>query len=291
MFRKMMMGLLLGCCLSPAGATDTVIYYHNDALGSPIAATNAQGQVIWREQYKPYGERLVKAPESRNALWYTGKPEEAALGLSYFGARWYAPGLGRFMSIDPAEVQAENLHSFNRYAYANNNPYKFVDPDGRAAETVTDLISLGISVGMFIQDPSLGNAVGILGDAVGTAVPFLPAGIGSIRSGLRAADKAGDVTKNVAPAKRASNQTILGHYPDYVKLSDELGARRFDIPIDIWNKMTHVQQWETNRKFLDRMISKGDEVIGSVSILLYCNFKESGDRMTYFFQREEVPWY
>ncbi len=76
----------------------------------------------------------MNEPKSRNPLWYTGKPEEEALGLSYFGARWYNPKLGRFMGMDPVEAQAGNLHSFNRYAYANNNPYKFVDPDGQAAE-------------------------------------------------------------------------------------------------------------------------------------------------------------
>jgi len=54
------------------------------------------------------------------------------LGLSYFGARWYDPELGRFTGIDPVDVDENNPHSFNRYAYANNNPYKYVDPDGRA---------------------------------------------------------------------------------------------------------------------------------------------------------------
>jgi hypothetical protein len=49
MFMKALIGLLLGCLLSTAGATETVIYYHNDALGSLIAATNAEGQVVWRE--------------------------------------------------------------------------------------------------------------------------------------------------------------------------------------------------------------------------------------------------
>jgi RHS repeat-associated protein len=55
----------------------------------------------------------LNEPKSRNPLWYTGKPEEEALGLSYFGARWYAPGLGRFMGMDPVEAQAGNLYSFN----------------------------------------------------------------------------------------------------------------------------------------------------------------------------------
>jgi hypothetical protein len=38
------------------------------------------------------------------------------------------------MAIDPAPWNETNLHSFNRYAFANNNPMRFVDPDGREAE-------------------------------------------------------------------------------------------------------------------------------------------------------------
>jgi len=32
------------------------------------------------------------------------------------------------------DVDENNPHSFNRYAYANNNPYKYIDPDGQNAE-------------------------------------------------------------------------------------------------------------------------------------------------------------
>ncbi len=49
--------------------------------------------------------------------------------------RYYDPVIGRFYSNDPVRFSADNPMMFNRYAYANNNPYKFVDPDGRAAES------------------------------------------------------------------------------------------------------------------------------------------------------------
>ena len=47
-------------------------------------------------------------------------------------ARYYDPVIGRFYSNDP--VGFRGVHSFNRYAYANNNPYKYVDPDGMSSE-------------------------------------------------------------------------------------------------------------------------------------------------------------
>ena len=50
-------------------------------------------------------------------------------------ARYYDPVIGRFYSNDPAgtmeHLSGGNIHGFGRYAYANNNPYKYVDPDGK----------------------------------------------------------------------------------------------------------------------------------------------------------------
>ena len=47
-------------------------------------------------------------------------------------ARYYDPVIGRFYSNDP--IGFRDVHSFNRYAYANNNPYKYVDPTGMISE-------------------------------------------------------------------------------------------------------------------------------------------------------------
>jgi len=121
--------LLLGS-LTQAWSTDNVIYYHNDALGSPVAISDNTGQVLWKEAYEPYGKRILNAG-GHNTLWYTGKPEDTDLGLNYFGARWYDPKTGRFTGIDPIDFRSTNPQSFNRYAYAINNPYRYVDPDGR----------------------------------------------------------------------------------------------------------------------------------------------------------------
>jgi RHS repeat-associated protein len=118
------------CTLASAGT----VYYHNDIAGSPIAATNESGAVLWRESYRPYGERLTNAPASEaNDIWFTSRRQDVDTGLVYMGARYYDPVIGRFISKDPVGFDEANIHSFNRYAYANNNPNRYVDPDGRSA--------------------------------------------------------------------------------------------------------------------------------------------------------------
>lgn len=119
-----------------SGATESVTYFHLDALGSPVAATDGAGRIKWSEHYKPYGDRAInELAATTNTRWYTGHPHDDDTGLTYMGARYYDPSLGRFMAIDPAPFTEENPHSLNRYAYANNNPYRYVDPDGRNAVT------------------------------------------------------------------------------------------------------------------------------------------------------------
>ncbi|MEL4287464.1 RHS repeat-associated core domain-containing protein [Shewanella xiamenensis] len=54
-------------------------------------------------------------------------------------ARYYDPLIGRFYSNDP--IGFRDVHSFNRYAYANNNPYKYVDPDGQDSYLVSRPLS------------------------------------------------------------------------------------------------------------------------------------------------------
>lgn len=46
-------------------------------------------------------------------------------------ARYYDPVIGRFYSNEPVGFKTSNPMMFNRYAYANNNPYKFTDTDER----------------------------------------------------------------------------------------------------------------------------------------------------------------
>jgi RHS repeat-associated protein len=126
--------ILLGLFMAPQAlvAAEKITYYHFDATGSPVAATDEEGKVIWRERYEPYGDRIDQPPAAQaNTRWHTGHVQDPDTGLVYAGARYYDPTLGRFLAIDPTGPNPNNLHSINRYAYGNNGPYRYVDPDGQ----------------------------------------------------------------------------------------------------------------------------------------------------------------
>jgi RHS repeat-associated protein len=118
----------------PIGSgTVTVNYLHTDALGSPIAKTNSAGAVIETSEYEPYGKLLNRANDDRAG--YTGHVMDAASGLTYMQQRYYDSQIGRFLSVDPVTAYSNPVGAFNRYWYANNNPYRFRDPDGRQSRS------------------------------------------------------------------------------------------------------------------------------------------------------------
>jgi RHS repeat-associated protein len=135
--------LLIG---AQAFAERTTTYYHTDGLGSVVAATNEAGAVLWRKDYAPYGAQIDTTPETERTA-YTGKQHDEVTGLTYFGARYFDPEIGRFMSVDPVRFMESNPLTFNRYAYANNNPYKFVDPDGRVAILIPIVFGITALIG------------------------------------------------------------------------------------------------------------------------------------------------
>ena len=123
--------LLLLAFSSAAQQYSKVTYVHSDPDGTAFVATNEAGDLEWQIEHYPFGDEYENTQTERNSdIGFTGKPFDEEIGLSYMGGRWYDPDIGRFTGIDPMPVQFEDYESFNRYAYAKNNPYKYVDPDG-----------------------------------------------------------------------------------------------------------------------------------------------------------------
>lgn len=112
-----------------AGSVVATRYLHTDVYGSPIAETNANKTLVESSEYEPYGQivnrGIVDGPG------FTGHVQDAATGLTYMQQRYYDPGIGRMLSVDPVTAYQNPITNFCRYCYARNNPYKFIDPDGR----------------------------------------------------------------------------------------------------------------------------------------------------------------
>jgi RHS repeat-associated protein len=95
--------------------------------------------------YYPYGgegyDYCSGSEVSRNYK-FTGKERDSESGLDYFGARYNASDLGRFMSVDPSRVSIDlsNPQTLNRYSYANNNPQVYVDTNGQWSQRVHEEI-------------------------------------------------------------------------------------------------------------------------------------------------------
>ncbi len=120
-------------------------YLSGDHLGSTRLVTDGSGNVIGRHDYLPFGEEIAGNAAGRNGQWgagndlveqkFTGKERDAESGLDYFGARYYGSALGRWTSPDKLNLTSARLlsptNTLNKYAYAANNPLKFIDPDGR----------------------------------------------------------------------------------------------------------------------------------------------------------------
>ncbi|AEF87330.1 RHS repeat-associated core domain protein [Delftia sp. Cs1-4] len=206
--------LMLGCALlvaasAASAATETVTYIHTDVSGSPLAATDSNGAVVWKESYRAYGERwLQQSGTGQQTQWFHGKEQDAATGLQYFGARYYDPAVGRFLGVDPIDFQEGNLHSFNRFTYGNNNPVKYKDPDGGYAEAAFEALSLAIGIDSFRKNFGAGNygaaavdGLGVAADAVLAAIPMAP-GVAGL--GIKAYRGAGDAVAGVSGVWQSS---------------------------------------------------------------------------------------
>ena len=121
-------GATAGSAVTVTENLGNVTFIHTDGLGSPVARTDATGNVVSRTRYEPYGYTASGATPS---IGFTGHAHDADTGLTYMQQRYYDPVAGRFLSIDPVNTDANAGKGFNRYSYAINNPYAYIDPEGR----------------------------------------------------------------------------------------------------------------------------------------------------------------
>ena len=221
-----------GSLLAIRANTGTIKYQHTDALGSPVAVTNSAGAVIDRTDWEPYGAAIGKP--AYDGVGYTGHVMDGATGLVYMQQRYFDKDIGRFDSVDPVTAYSNPVGAFNRYWYANNNPYKFTDPDGRCIwdACVVEAIAVGALIGMAFDviaqkvvspdKPIDGSSVvvsGLVGGLTGGSGAVLTQAVsrGSITVGQAvirqagasaAAGAAGSAAGDVADGKTPSGQRM-----------------------------------------------------------------------------------
>ena len=191
--------LALACLMLILGQSayaGTVTYVYSDPQGTPLAEADANGNITATFDYRPYGAPALGT--SPNGPGYTGHVNDPDTGLVYMQARYYDATTARFLSPDPIGAAVGDIWHINRFAYANDNPIRNIDPDGResaqlslagaqaltqdirnydprstdvvlAASTLLPGIGDVPAIGQAIAQPSTANVVGAV---VGLASPI-----------------------------------------------------------------------------------------------------------------------
>jgi len=130
--------------------SSTLLYYHDDHLGGTNVLTDSVGTLKEIIEYEPFGSesRHDKLGNSDEVAWYyfTGKKKDDETGLLFFGARYYDPSIGRFITADSIVQAPSNPQTLNRYSYTSNNPINRIDPDGHRWSWRNFFRAVGIAI-------------------------------------------------------------------------------------------------------------------------------------------------
>ena len=204
-------------------AGDSASYYLADHLGSTRSLVDEAGSVTAAYDYWPYGEILASSGTGTTHFRFTGHERDAESSLDYMLARSYAYEVGRFLRPDPMQDEYPGI---SPYAYANNNPLKYVDPDGlsnheffidpdvylhntakQVADYAADITKNAIEETIILSDETseiaedgatIGLGVATLGVA-SRSVPVLKTGVG-ITGVFAVLSTVADITKTTALA-------------------------------------------------------------------------------------------
>ena len=111
----------IGGIISTQPSTYPENYYSYDGIGSVANLSNTSGALISSFSYDAFGNLLSTANSANNHQFLT--KEQDSSGLIYFGARYYDPKIGRFITEDSIGI----IGGMNFYAYCQNDPINLID--------------------------------------------------------------------------------------------------------------------------------------------------------------------
>jgi RHS repeat-associated protein len=143
------------------GTTREILYCRRDHKGSTTDFFGANGTIVESFSYSGYGQPHQLSGANAAGPRYEQRQWDDLVGLYYFGARYYDPVTGRFLTPDTqlggtSLTQADVL---NRFAFELNNPINNVDLTGHGLRDV--LIGIGIGVALV----AIGAAIILTGGA------------------------------------------------------------------------------------------------------------------------------
>ncbi|MCM2349648.1 MAG: hypothetical protein NDI69_06480 [Bacteriovoracaceae bacterium] len=248
--------------------TEGSYFYLKDDLGSIVDITDASGAVVQHYSYSSFGRILAIKDGNGNDITgsplitpnftYTGREIDSETGLYYYRARYYDPGLGRFLTEDPHPGRRASPKTFNsKYIYAANNPINLIDPTGRffklpritlSKQDQQTLIKVGILIaagytgglaaGAFATGAWSGMVIGaIVGGAVG-GIGYEAFGVGSFKEGFIGGAIAGGI------AGYRVGSSLAGRNPSAYEANEEL-ASETDITRDALESQTDCLEGRT----------------------------------------------
>ena len=129
--------------------------------------SDAAGTITQRYQFDAFGSITFQSGTTTNNYRFQTKEFHPKSNLVYFGARWYNPAIGRWITPDPLGI----IDGPNIYIYLNNNPLNDIDPWGlcegvswwekleEIIEKLLDAVSIGLIIGDIVTIPS-GEGIG-----------------------------------------------------------------------------------------------------------------------------------
>jgi RHS repeat-associated protein len=213
-----------------------------DSYGDITKVFNGvSGAPLFNANYSPFGDRAItlnqlggNAEGSAQPLSFTGAEQDQAYGLVYMRNRYYAPGLGRFISEDPVGFGSGS----NFYAYCGNDPINFSDPLGLYSVRgfVDDMSAFGPDSWKYLNDPHVwadGLDTGLHNMLVGVTAGFYDGGAYRCKPGAELSRILGEIGRSAlfeaASLHMAQGRSGLGDAGDLGRggqLEMDLGVQR-----------------------------------------------------------------